>query len=369
MNPMKLINSISVQWKPYVSTSLTERKDNIKIGSSTSCACAGNEFELVSHQFKTRLGDVKSAENFKTEITALILHIWLASYAQRITSCIIEAVRDCISHARKHTDLSDDPLTQFYDFRLEDKCLASWIILHSLSDDPSEVNARHCLLQLFLDELPFTPTIRDDLYLACAATGSQNFFARVRMASLKKFQSRPTMYTTLAEIARGLMLPPGLVETVTVVPILKPTGFELEWFVPDMSHRLRSGLAVGTEFVVLGRVWGMYLQAPSGEIGKWVFKLCVLKPSQIDFENDDASVRLEMLLSLRGKKNAEKYISAFSNTYLVETSDLPIEGEMPETNLRSFRSIITENAWDGGCHLMLTFAVKSSPKASEVTDK
>lgn len=330
--------------------------------SAASCAqCALNEFDIFFHHFGTQLEDAKSVELFKTEITALILRIWLASYAQRITPCIVGAVRDCVDYARKRTNFPVDPLIQLYDFKFEDKSLPAWIILHSLSDDPSRVGSRHQLLQLFLDELPLTTAIRDDMYLACGATGYNNFFNRIRTASLRELQT--TIHTRLMELGRNLRQPSGFVETTMVTST--SSGFKLKWFVPDMAQRLRSGLAIGTEFVVKGRVWGLYIQSYDGDIERWKVILCVVKPFYLNHEASDISILLD--ISRFDKRKAFKYGSRLVRLYtsFVETLDLPVQGEMPKTqHALGFRINMVKDARsrcitrDGGCYLTLTLTHK-----------
>lgn len=195
-----------------------------------NCEC-GDAGDFV-HYFPVKLNDAKFVKEFKAQIISFIQHIWLASHAQKLSPCIITAVRECIK-VYKQTVLPVDPVAHFYNYQLEGKSLPAWIILRSPSDkdDPShasQVGIRHCLLQIFLVELALTKAIRDELYSACATKGFNSFFGLVRRESLRHLQEAPFEGTLLnqsrhserMEIGHGLLRPPEttLPETLTVVP-------------------------------------------------------------------------------------------------------------------------------------------------------
>lgn len=380
--PSKCFTESRLFTRPWVICTMLK----VKSSRAVSNECASN---CPFHDFAEKLNNAKNLREFSYQIAALLRLVWYASYKQRMTLCMVEVVREAIQIC-KRTKVPIGPLVQFYDFRF--RCwrirdsgkletVPTWIILQSpRSDEQSKTSTRHLLLQTYLDELPLTPAIRDELYLACAEKGFNNYFNRVRLASLsKRLQARhPKTHETHTEIERWLALSVKLAESLTVVHTTR--GFKLNCFVPNMLQRLQSGLAIGMEFVAKGNIWGLYIRAQRGRlvdprrVGLDV-ALCMFKPSKVNLEgNIVASFRI----SRHEKKR--KFFDKGSTDFVlysdhIETSVFPAEGDMPATQSLWLLSGSTMNSYrcinkDGSCYLTLDLVINptstSKPPASDL---
>lgn len=184
-----------------------------------------------------------------------IKNIWTASYTQKMTPCILGAVRECFECAEQRVPSCE--LQKFYVRELEGNSLPASIILHSQSDSCSDT--RHCLLQIIMDRIPLNSNTRDELYLACATTGFNHFLDRIRLASfdLENILSHPKLYhpgplTTGSTNKYSSILKLGLVGEVELFPSNFWGDFKLRWSITDILQKLGSGLPVSREFVAKG---------------------------------------------------------------------------------------------------------------------
>lgn len=307
----------------------------------------------------------KSRFELGLAVVDIVNYIFNASEQQFLTPCVIQALRETI-RAYKRAQILIGPVIEFYDYQERGKMLPTWIILHStLADDQSTTSARHFLLQTYLDEIPPTPAIRDELYLACAKKGYNNYFDRIRQASLGSLQTRPELIHAIdMDLRLSFKLPDCPSETFTVVNTTR--GFKLSWFVPDMLPKLQLGAAIGMEFVAKGLIWGLYIQTQClspGPFG-WDVALCVLKPSQNNL-NGYIVASLEI-----SRHETRKIFSRRSTRFElyschVETSDFPEKRRMPKTQARWHLSSSTvEKCYrcinkDGSCYLTFDLVIKS----------
>lgn len=308
--------------------------------SRHGCEC-GEDGDFF-HYFRENLNDAKSIEVLKSHIITFIRNIWLASRADKLSPCVITAVRECIEVCKK-TTLPVGPLNEFYNFLLEDKSLPVWIILHSYSDNPcsAKVAPRFTLLDLFLSEFVFTEGIRDELYLACATKCFNRFFSRIRQESLRQLQVREARAGGI-EIGHGLVLPPlglALAETLEVDYLVG--GIRLKWSVPDLLQRLEPGRVMSTEFGARGQIWGIYIQP---QCVRWTFVVCQIKPSPINLTGKDVYVSLK--LARNGKipffESRSVKLATLWTQNMPTLDRFPVGGDMP--NVPHFIIPILENS-------------------------
>lgn len=334
----------------------------LKSSRAVSYECA---HDCPFHGFTEKLDNAKSRGQFGGIIKDLTSLIYVASREQEMTPCIVEVIRDCIEACRR-TKLPIGPLVEFYDFRtqtrlnmLNPKTIPTSVILHSpKSDEQFKTSTRHLLLQTYLDEIPPTPVVLDELYMACAEKGYNNYFKRIRLANLKQLQARgPQTHAT-----HTLDLPAGLIETLNVAH--DAHGFKLNCFVPDMLQRLQLGLAISIEFVAKGKIWGLYIQTQRGQCDGplgWDIVLCIMRPSENDLKGS-------MVASFDISRYEKGFCRGSTGFVLhldrIEALGFPAKGAMPETQaLWLLSSSMAQKCYqcinkDGSCYLTLDFMIK-----------
>lgn len=335
----------------------------------SDCHCAADA--QLFHHLAELLSNAKSRGEFRTRIGFLMEAVFIASEADALTPNIVEAVRKSIE-AYKRTEgptATDEFKAELHEFRIDGILLPAWLILHSPQPkDGSRFTKRHLLLDVFLNELPFTPTIRDELYLACAETGFNNYFSIIRReAGLREFQARLNEggldFATRENYVK-FMIDAVLADTLTASHTTH--GFELNWYFPVIAS-LNSSRTASVEFVAKGQIWGLYFRSQSGRVSPpgWDIVLCTLKPYQFDFEGYLYAFFRISSEKKQNVSNSEAISFALHSNY-IESADFPAEGDIPKIQTSwSLPNSMAEKcrqhmAESGGCYLVVNVMILPS---------